>query len=102
MGSLSLLAASVVVALLGFGWINAIKEGVFDFFSFLRPDPVEEVIEDKGDVLDGKENEAAPGGDDEPISVDPEFDEELNQLDDELDALLKEADAEFESLEGEL
>jgi hypothetical protein len=106
MGSLSLLAASVVVALLGFGWINALKDGVFDFFSFFRSDNTEEILEDPLDELErddaARKESLGEETSDEPIAVDPEFDDELNALDNELDALLQDAENELNSLEGEL
>ncbi|MDX1440679.1 MAG: hypothetical protein R3284_12325 [Rubricoccaceae bacterium] len=111
MGSISLLAASLVVAALGFGWINALKEGVFDFLSFLPFfDRSEEVIEGSDDdkMEELERDDAMKGGDggvmkdNGEIAVDPEFDDELNALDSELDALLEESESELDSLEGEL
>lgn len=114
MGGISLLAASVVVALLGFGWINAIKSGVFDVWAFItgqKTEEVDEVMEDKdGDVMNEKDDSESMMEKDDAdeldieatIEVDPEFDEELNDLEKELDALLNESDAELDALEEEI
>lgn len=110
MGGVSLLAASLVVAALGFGWLNAIKEGVFDFLSFFRSDRVEEVMDDDMDRMDRMEELERDSAErmegsvetDAEISVDPEFDEELNALDEELDALLEESEGELDAMESEL
>lgn len=109
MGGLSLLAASIVLALLGFGWVNAIKEGVFDVWAFITGDKTEEVMEDKtedlleddaerGDTLEQVDDSNVEGN----IQVDPEFDGELNFLESELDDLLQESESELNALEGEL
>lgn len=119
MGGISLLAASVVVALLGFGWISAIKDGVFDVWSFITGNNSEEVMEEKLDDSMKDEEDSVKGEEDAmeiekkgeviddldiegEIIADPEFDEELNSLEAELDALLNESGAELDALEEEL
>jgi hypothetical protein len=125
MGGISLLAASVVVALLGFGWVDAIKDGVFDVWSTLRnltslwtdnndSDPGLS-SEEEGDEMDEEEDAVMKEGSADAmeddgdgtgikgeIEADPEFDGELNELESQLDALLNESDAELNALEEEI
>ena len=102
MGGLSLLAASLVVAALGFGWVNAIKDGVFDVWSAIRGLFTEEAYDHDGesikeDAMMERETDAM-----DEMGTDLEYDEELDDLESELDALLEESDAELDALEGEL
>ncbi|HXV26877.1 MAG TPA: hypothetical protein VD862_02560 [Candidatus Paceibacterota bacterium] len=95
MGNLALLAASAVIALLGWGWLDALKTGVFDFLSVFKKIPElwsdapaqEEVLteEEDGDAMEEKAGEDAG-----------------TELDDELDTLEDDLDAESAGLESEL
>lgn len=112
MGGLSLLAASLVVAALGFGWVNAIKDGVFDVWSAIKGIIHVQENHDDTDIMMDDDSMMKEDGDDammhddavpeEDIQVDPEYDRELNDLEQELDTLFNESEAELESLEGEL
>jgi hypothetical protein len=95
MANLSLLAASLVMALIGWGWLNAFTKGVYDFFSFLRKDAhLEETVSPSPDATMPATTPALP--DEQALQ------EELDGLDAELDALLQEAESELDDLETEL
>ena len=101
MGTFALLSASIAFAFFGWGWFSSFV-GFFDFLPFIGDDAAEEVMEEKGSELIESDEQAPENNGSGTITVDPEFDDELNALEEELDVLLLEGENELDALEGEL